>query len=204
LKHPELYQPLTRQELQSGSRVTTSAYIQAHRELDRIRRIIGNIFSSVDLLVMPTTPEEAKNKPEDWRSICNTSPFNIYELPSISIPCGFSRSGLPIGLQICGPFLANLRSWRLRTHMSKKRIGTPGVLLVPRTPTQAETGTGNGNGSMTTVKCSATSSDMGRSHAPPALTAALRLRLSGWARLPPYLLNPPGECADLGRDGSRR
>jgi aspartyl-tRNA(Asn)/glutamyl-tRNA(Gln) amidotransferase subunit A len=111
LKHPELYQPLTRQELQSGSRVTTPAYIQARRELDRIRRTIENIFSSVDLLVTPTTPilpitiEEAKNKPEDWRSIRNTYPFNIYGLPSISIPCGFSRSGLPIGLQICGPYL---------------------------------------------------------------------------------------------------
>ena len=111
LKHPKLYQPLTRQELQSGSRVTTPAYIQARRELDRIRRTIGNIFSSVDLLVTPTTPilpitiEEAKNKPEDWRSIRNTSPFNIYGLPSISIPCGFGRSGLPVGLQICGPYL---------------------------------------------------------------------------------------------------
>jgi aspartyl-tRNA(Asn)/glutamyl-tRNA(Gln) amidotransferase subunit A len=91
--------------------VTTPAYIQARRELDQIRRTIGNIFSSVDLLVTPTTPilpitiEEAKNKPEDWRSIRNTSPFNIYGLPGISIPCGFSRSGLPIGLQICGPYL---------------------------------------------------------------------------------------------------
>jgi aspartyl-tRNA(Asn)/glutamyl-tRNA(Gln) amidotransferase subunit A len=111
LKHPELYQPLTRQELQSGSRVTTPAYIQARRELDQICQTIGNIFSSVDLLVAPTTPilpitiEEAKNKPEDWRSIRNTSPFSIYGLPSISISCGFSRSGLPIGLQICGPYL---------------------------------------------------------------------------------------------------
>jgi Asp-tRNA(Asn)/Glu-tRNA(Gln) amidotransferase A subunit family amidase len=74
---------LSLQELQSGSRVTTPAYIQACRELDRIRRTIGNIFSSVDLLVTPTTPilpitiEEAKNKPEDWRSIRNTSPFSI-------------------------------------------------------------------------------------------------------------------------------
>jgi aspartyl-tRNA(Asn)/glutamyl-tRNA(Gln) amidotransferase subunit A len=59
LKHPELYQPLTRQELQSGSRVTTPAYIQARRELDQIRRTIGNIFSSVDLLVTPTTPYPA-------------------------------------------------------------------------------------------------------------------------------------------------
>jgi aspartyl-tRNA(Asn)/glutamyl-tRNA(Gln) amidotransferase subunit A len=33
----------------------------------------------------------------------NTFPFNIFGIPTISVPCGFSRSGLPIGLQISGP-----------------------------------------------------------------------------------------------------
>ena len=32
----------------------------------------------------------------------NTRPFNVYGLPSISVNCGFSKSGLPIGLQITG------------------------------------------------------------------------------------------------------
>ncbi len=38
-------------------------------------------------------------------SLRNTQPFDIYGLPSISVPCGFSRSGLPIGLEISGPRL---------------------------------------------------------------------------------------------------
>jgi aspartyl-tRNA(Asn)/glutamyl-tRNA(Gln) amidotransferase subunit A len=33
----------------------------------------------------------------------NTFAFNIFGIPTISVPCGFSRSGLPIGLQISGP-----------------------------------------------------------------------------------------------------
>jgi aspartyl-tRNA(Asn)/glutamyl-tRNA(Gln) amidotransferase subunit A len=33
----------------------------------------------------------------------NTRPFNVYGLPTISIPCGFTSHGLPIGLQIAGP-----------------------------------------------------------------------------------------------------
>ncbi len=33
----------------------------------------------------------------------NTRPFNIWGLPAISIPCGFTKTGLPIGLQIAGP-----------------------------------------------------------------------------------------------------
>ena len=38
----------------------------------------------------------------------NTAPFNLYGIPTISIPCGFSRSGLPIGLQISSPRLGEL------------------------------------------------------------------------------------------------
>jgi aspartyl-tRNA(Asn)/glutamyl-tRNA(Gln) amidotransferase subunit A len=38
-------------------------------------------------------------------SIRNTSPFDVLGLPAISVPCGFTSSGLPIGLQISGgPF----------------------------------------------------------------------------------------------------
>jgi aspartyl-tRNA(Asn)/glutamyl-tRNA(Gln) amidotransferase subunit A len=36
-------------------------------------------------------------------SLRNTQPFDVFGLPAISIPCGFTRDGLPIGLQITGP-----------------------------------------------------------------------------------------------------
>jgi aspartyl-tRNA(Asn)/glutamyl-tRNA(Gln) amidotransferase subunit A len=39
----------------------------------------------------------------------NTQPFDIFGLPTISVPCGFSRGGLPIGLQISGPRLGESR-----------------------------------------------------------------------------------------------
>jgi Asp-tRNA(Asn)/Glu-tRNA(Gln) amidotransferase A subunit family amidase len=66
-----------------------------------------------NIFITPTTPgppitiEEASNMPippppgEVWLS--NTRPFNAYGLPTISIPCGFTSAGLPIGLQIAGP-----------------------------------------------------------------------------------------------------
>jgi aspartyl-tRNA(Asn)/glutamyl-tRNA(Gln) amidotransferase subunit A len=38
----------------------------------------------------------------------NTRPFNGYGLPTIAIPCGFSRDGLPIGLQIGGPHFGEI------------------------------------------------------------------------------------------------
>jgi aspartyl-tRNA(Asn)/glutamyl-tRNA(Gln) amidotransferase subunit A len=47
---------------------------------------------------MEMSPEPAG---ELW--LRNTRPFNAYGFPTISIPCGFTRAGLPIGLQISGP-----------------------------------------------------------------------------------------------------
>jgi aspartyl-tRNA(Asn)/glutamyl-tRNA(Gln) amidotransferase subunit A len=109
LKTPELYHPAIRRNLQQGSKVTTAAYIQSRRELDAARRAIGAVFSNVDLLVTPTTAvppptiEEAVRLGIELELIRNTAPFNVYGLPTISIPCGFTSSGLPIGMQISGP-----------------------------------------------------------------------------------------------------
>jgi aspartyl-tRNA(Asn)/glutamyl-tRNA(Gln) amidotransferase subunit A len=41
--------------------------------------------------------------------IRNTLPFNVFGIPAISVPCGFNRVGLPIGLQIIGPRLGEAR-----------------------------------------------------------------------------------------------
>jgi aspartyl-tRNA(Asn)/glutamyl-tRNA(Gln) amidotransferase subunit A len=116
-KTPELYLPMTRRRLEGGSKVSAADYIEARRELDRLRRAVGEVFSSIDLLITPTTPilpatiKEAIDDPGTppaggvAPSLRNTQPFDIYGLPAISIPCGFSRSGLPIGMQITGPRL---------------------------------------------------------------------------------------------------
>jgi aspartyl-tRNA(Asn)/glutamyl-tRNA(Gln) amidotransferase subunit A len=116
-KTPQLYQSGTRQRLEGGSMVSAAAYIEGRRELERLRRAVAAVFSDVDLLVTPTTPilpqtvDEAVNNPAlpppggVAPSLRNTQPFDIYGLPSISVPCGFSRSGMPIGLEISGPRL---------------------------------------------------------------------------------------------------
>ena len=110
---PEKYQPATRERLlQFASAVTTEQYVHARRRCDLLRREIKNVFTTVDLLVTPTmsSPPSAINPIAagaslDTGRIRNTSPFDVLGLPAISIPCGFTRSGLPIGLQIIGaPF----------------------------------------------------------------------------------------------------
>jgi Asp-tRNA(Asn)/Glu-tRNA(Gln) amidotransferase A subunit family amidase len=110
---PDLYQPETLARLRPGAGVDTATYIQARRELEHTRRTIGQIFQTIDLLITPTSPilppaiaefPADRNGSPDFlnRNIRDTSPFDVYGWPTISVPCGFSASGLPIGLQISG------------------------------------------------------------------------------------------------------
>jgi aspartyl-tRNA(Asn)/glutamyl-tRNA(Gln) amidotransferase subunit A len=110
---PELYRPWMRERLAQAATADTGAYVEDRFALERVRRKVNEVFAEVDLLITPTTPvppitiEEALNMPtpprpgEVW--LRNTRPFNAYGLPTISIPAGFTKAGLPIGLQIAGP-----------------------------------------------------------------------------------------------------
>ena len=109
----ELYQPWTRERIkQAAAAADAVAYAGARQELDRVRRSMGDVFSEVDLLITPTTSvppitvrEAMSMSPPPAGELClrNTRPFNVYGVPTISIPCGFTRAGLPIGLQVAGP-----------------------------------------------------------------------------------------------------
>jgi aspartyl-tRNA(Asn)/glutamyl-tRNA(Gln) amidotransferase subunit A len=110
---PELYQPETLRRIRTGAEITAAEYIQRRHELERERRRAHDIFSTVDLLVTPTTPipapaiaglkkDPAALRPAELGLLRNTRPFNVLGLPAISVPCGVTKSGLPIGLQIAG------------------------------------------------------------------------------------------------------
>jgi aspartyl-tRNA(Asn)/glutamyl-tRNA(Gln) amidotransferase subunit A len=114
VKTPELYQPETLQRIRSGVKISAREYIQRRRELDLERRRAHDFFALVDLLVTPTMPIPAPAiadlkkdpdalRPAELKLLRNTRPFNVWGLPAISVPCGFTGSGLPIGLQIAGP-----------------------------------------------------------------------------------------------------
>lgn len=106
----DLYQPFTRDRIiQFAANVTAPEYAEALRQVNLLRREIRKTFSNVDLLITPTMPKPAQKLSEsknfDRTGLQNTSPFDILGLPAISIPCGFTNEGLPIGLQISGaPF----------------------------------------------------------------------------------------------------
>ncbi len=112
-----LYDSVTLQRLLAAGEFSAASYIETQRELALARNAIVETFADVDLIVTPTTPglpeeiRNAQNPPEASgaeSSVRNTFAFNIYGIPTISVPCGFSRTGLPIGLQISGPPLGEI------------------------------------------------------------------------------------------------
>lgn len=97
-----------------GTYVLSAGYYEAYyRKASQVRTLIkkdfDEAFQKVDVIVSPTAPTPAfriGEKTEDplqmYLSDIHTIPVNLAGIPAISIPCGFSHEGLPIGLQVMG------------------------------------------------------------------------------------------------------
>jgi aspartyl-tRNA(Asn)/glutamyl-tRNA(Gln) amidotransferase subunit A len=107
------YQIPTRRNLQNGNNAKASEYVRGRWALDLMRRTIDDSFKDVDVVVLPTrrhTPRtveaaierEEKDVPRN-PELENTGQFNVYGIPAISVPSGFTAAGLPVGLMIAGP-----------------------------------------------------------------------------------------------------
>ena len=110
------YDAATRRRLVAAALLPAGAYHAATRARVLIARQVLDALRRVDLLLMPTQPgpapriaagqapvaskEDAGTRFFNRRSY--TTPFNLAAAPAVSLPCGFSTAGLPIGLQIAG------------------------------------------------------------------------------------------------------
>jgi aspartyl-tRNA(Asn)/glutamyl-tRNA(Gln) amidotransferase subunit A len=111
-KTPEAYQLPTLQRVLAGASVTRAEYDTAKNVVTRIRAEVTERFKDVDVLITPTIAVPAyaideltateSARPKELEMLRNTRPINLFALPAISVPCGFTRSGLPIGMQLIG------------------------------------------------------------------------------------------------------
>lgn len=130
-RRPEDYGDLVRERLQVGLAVPAVQYLQAQRVRRTIISAFAALFERVDLLILPTLLAEAPTIAATGASgswialmerIRSTAPFNLTGLPAASVPCGFTDSGLPVGLQIVGRHFAD-RTVLAAAHVYERATG---------------------------------------------------------------------------------
>lgn len=105
----QLYDTRTRENILGGKKIAQAEYERMRRELLQHRESIDDAFSEIDLVVLPTLstlPLKIAEAVDPFALNACTFAFSIGGLPAISVPCGFSQSGLPVGLMIGGPRLS--------------------------------------------------------------------------------------------------
>ena len=147
-KSPARYQIPTRRNLQNGGNAKAADYIRGRWKLDLLRRTIDDSFRDFDLVVLPTrrhtprTVDVAKEREETEKirnpELENTGQFNVFGIPTISIPCGFGATGMPVGLMIAGPRFAESRVLGLaRAYEAATDWHTQWPPLTPEMPVPA-------------------------------------------------------------------
>ncbi|MBS45041.1 MAG: Asp-tRNA(Asn)/Glu-tRNA(Gln) amidotransferase GatCAB subunit A [Nocardioides sp.] len=138
-----------------GTYALSSGYYDAYYgQAQKVRTLISRdfeaAFEQVDVLLSPTAPTTAfklGEKLDDplamYLNDLATIPANLAGVPGISVPCGLAEEdGLPVGLQILAPALADDRVYRVGAAaetLLTKALGGP---LLDRAPTLTETGAG--------------------------------------------------------------
>jgi aspartyl-tRNA(Asn)/glutamyl-tRNA(Gln) amidotransferase subunit A len=117
--HFDELDPVVAQRMILGKDVPTGTYLENSYAARRLRSTIGNTLKDIDALLVPTTPAPAQPVNEvdtdldnylarNALYLRNTCIGNVLNMCGLSLPCGFTAEGLPIGLLIYGkPFQEN-------------------------------------------------------------------------------------------------
>ena len=132
---PEGFGEDVRARLEAGRTLSSGEYALARRTQAVMRRRMTTFFDDFDILLTPTTPVaapliEGSDALEQARRLTRfTAPFNLTGLPALSVPCGFTTGGLPVGLQLVGRPWGEARL--LRAGRAFEKAFAPGGPIFP-------------------------------------------------------------------------
>ena len=107
---PQEFGDMVRARFRVGALFTSADYVQAQRVRNILKREFAQVLQQVDVIASPSMPSTAPafagiDAMTTARRPSFTGPYNLTGMPAISIPCGFTSAGLPVGLQLAGkPF----------------------------------------------------------------------------------------------------
>ncbi|HKZ04259.1 MAG TPA: amidase family protein [Methylomirabilota bacterium] len=129
--------PSLKQTVEGGARWSAVDWARAAGQRTALYRRVHALFQRFDVLVSPTISRPALAVDHDAFAPISIGgepagsirgawypylwPFNLSGHPAISLPCGWSSDGLPIGLQIVGPWYADRRVLALAEHLERER-----------------------------------------------------------------------------------
>ncbi|QND49198.1 amidase [Rhizobium lusitanum] len=136
----EMILPYIHSWAKSGADISGVDAVRGFNQTIEMCKSCGRLFTQVDAVLSPTNP--IVSYPAEWASPTNdpalpfehigfTVPWNMSEQPASSINCGFSRSGMPIGLQIVGPRFGDMLVLKLSKAFE---TWTGGVTNWPKAP----------------------------------------------------------------------
>lgn len=123
--------PVTRAYTKFSALIPAAALARAHRVRSQLRRSLAELFGRVDLLAVPTVPAPAPPiadptvhlpsgpHPPDRANVRQTGLANLTGVPGINVPAGLHPSGLPVGLQLIGPWNGEARLLDAAKHIEQ-------------------------------------------------------------------------------------
>jgi allophanate hydrolase len=139
--HPNEADPVVREIVLGGSRVTGAQVFEGAYRLAALRRTTESVWKTLDALLLPTagthyTIEAVEREPVELNSRLGryTNFVNLLDLAGIAVPSGFTEDGLPFGVTLLGPAFSDARLGRLADRL-QRAAGLPlGATQVPLPP----------------------------------------------------------------------
>jgi aspartyl-tRNA(Asn)/glutamyl-tRNA(Gln) amidotransferase subunit A len=130
-KEPERFDESIRERIQGGLQMKATDYVHAARLRDETRRgAADTLFGHADLLALPATRmtaatiESVTSEDPTLGLTLMTAPFDLTGQPAISVPCGLTDAGLPVGLQLVGRMFDE-RTVLRAAHIFETQSGIP-------------------------------------------------------------------------------